>query len=112
MNYRIALFFVTLCCLHSLTHAQSKPPCYPKQLGSTGSNFKQGATDTVRWVAWTCTSKTKVTLIVYSAPKAYELVHPNTDGLKPIKTAEAYLAANVKTGPDPGAVAAAREAFK
>lgn len=92
--------------------AQTKPSCWPHQAGSTGSSYKRGETDTLRWIAWTCTTKTKTVLYVYSAPKAYEVIHPDTSGMTAIKTVEAYFVANVKTAADPQAVAAAQAAFK
>lgn len=105
-------FFLLAICFAGSAHAQFKPPCYPHQLGSTGSGFKRGSTDTHRWIAWTCTTKTKTTLVVYSAPKSYEIIDPDTSQMTPIKAAEAYILANVKATPDAGAVAAAQAAFK
>jgi hypothetical protein len=107
-----SLYVILLLILGTQAQAQTKPTCWPKQAGSTGSSYKRGETDTLRWIAWTCATKTKTVLYVYSAPKSYEVIHPDTKDMTTIKTVEAYFVANVKAAADPQAVAAAQAAFK
>ena len=88
------------------------PACWPKQLGSTGSSYKTGVVDGVKWVAWTCKARGQQKLHVYSAPVGYVLVHPTQSGLTPTKAARAYWDANVKGEAADAAVDAAIEAFR
>lgn len=90
--------------------AQAKFPCYPKQANSTGSSYKMGVVDGVRWIAWTC--KGYADPFVISAAPGYTIVHPDTTDMTAVKAAEAYIAANVNGPPDPKAAAAAKAAFK
>lgn len=80
----------------TVVHAAEKaPPCWPKQLGSTGSSFRTGSTPDGRWVAWTCVVSGKQQVYGVWAVSSYEIVHPDTTGMTPIKTAGAYWTANV-----------------
>ena len=91
--------------------AESAPPCWPKQLGSTGSDFKQGQTSVGRWIGWTCTKGGVKTVYGAYALNSYVPVHPNVDGMTPTKAAQAYWAANVKSkDPQLASVRAAMEA--
>ncbi len=94
MKAIIALFLIVL---GAFAHA-APPPCWPRQLGSTGSDFKKGATPDGRWIGWTCVVKGVPKVFGAVALNSYEIKHPDVTGMTPIKTAQAYWAANVQTG--------------
>ena len=78
---------------------QPTPPCWPKQIGSTGSFYKTGETETTRWVGWTCTSRGGVSRIYgVVALKGYQIIHPSNtlQTSTPISTVRAYWALNVR----------------
>ncbi len=71
------------------------PPVMPAQLGSSGSAFKAGYTDAGRWLAWRHTVSGVTTVYVVCAAYDYEIQHPDTTGMTPIRAARAYWLANV-----------------
>jgi hypothetical protein len=73
-----------------------EPPCWPKQMGSTGSNFKQGETPLGYWIGWTCQIKGAPSLFGFMWKKDYAIRHPDVKGMTPIQTAKAYYALNVR----------------
>lgn len=77
------------------------PPCWPKQLGSTGSDFKRGETTDAQWLGWTCIVKGSPQVFGIVALKSYTIVHPDISGMTPTKAAAAYYAANVTETNDP-----------
>ncbi len=93
MKHLIAALAILATSLNAAAQTAT-PPCWPKQLGSTGSDFKQGTTPDGRWVAWTCTVSGAPRIYSAWAVTDYELVHPVTTGMTPIKTAQAYWRAN------------------
>lgn len=96
------------------TAQAAPPPCWPKQLGSTGSDYKRGTTPDGQWLAWTCTARGRTTVHGPLAVTGYEIKHPDVTGLTPMRTARAYWDANVADDNDPRIVrlrTAAREAF-
>ncbi len=76
------------------------PPCWPKQLGSTGSDFKQGETADGRWIGWTCLVKGKPTVFGVVAVADYRIQHPDVAGMTPTKAAAAYWKANATSAQD------------
>ena len=91
------LFWLLFIVIGPCAHA-APPPCWPKQLGSTGSDFKSGSTPDGRWIGWTCTERGIKKVHGVVALHGYEIKHPDVRGMTPIKTAQAYYAANVQSG--------------
>jgi len=81
--------------------AQSLPPCWPRQLGSTGSDFKRGEDDTGQWLGWTCTKNGVKSVYGVFALKGYKIVDPDITGMTPTKAAQAYWKANIIPSTDP-----------
>ena len=86
----------------SAAHSQATtPPCWPRQLGSTGSDFKRGETADGRWVGWTCQVNGAPKVFGAVAVAGYEIQHPDITGLSPTKAATAYWRANTIDTADP-----------
>lgn len=96
-----SLYVAALLSLSMPAQAVDLPPCYPHQLGSTGSDFKRGETAEAEWLGWTCTRAGKETVYGVVSLKTYTIVHPDVTGLSPTKAAAAYWAANVTDVSDP-----------
>lgn len=79
----------------SSAYAAEPPPCWPTQIGGAGLGFKTGATPDGKWAAWTCVVKGKREPFGVWAATDYQIVHPDTTGMTPAKTAAAYWKANV-----------------
>lgn len=97
------LFALLLIILGPCAQAQAikKPPCWPKELDSTGSAWKTGSTKDARWLGWTCRVAGVPKVFGIVVLKDYELKHPIEQGLSTVKTAEAYWALNVRANNDP-----------
>jgi hypothetical protein len=85
----------------SFAATAAEPPCWPRQLGSTGSDFKQGATPDGQWMGWTCEVDGKPQVFGMYALAEYKVKHPDVTGLSPSKAASAYWTANVTADSDP-----------
>lgn len=84
--------------------AHAAPPCWPKQIGSTGSDYKIGQTADGKWLAWTCVVKGKPEVFAVWAVSGWtsdNMTTPNTTGLTPVKAARAFWDANVRPSNDP-----------
>lgn len=111
-HFRTLAVFAALLCGVA---AHAAPPCWPRQLGSTGSDFKRGTTADGNWVAWTCTARGVTATYGAWAVHDYVVQHPDVTGLTPTRAARAYWDANVNTAPDARIdrlKAAARAAFE
>jgi len=71
------------------------PPVMPAQLGSTGSAFKAGSAHEGVWLAWRYTVNGVGHQYTLCATHDYQVIHPDTTGMTPIRTARAYWTANV-----------------
>jgi hypothetical protein len=71
------------------------PPVFPAQIGSSGSVFKAGQVAEGKWLAWSHTIGGETRYYAVCARHDYVIVHPDTTGMTPIRTARAYWAANV-----------------
>lgn len=92
----VGMLALGLLLLAPAAHAQSAmPPCWPKQLGSTGSSYRTGTTVDGRWVSWVCIVKGRQQVFGFWGTSAFRITHPDTTGLTTIKTAVAYWNANV-----------------
>lgn len=74
------------------------PPCWPKQTGSTGSDYKRGVVAGVQWLGWTCQVNGQPRLYGYVWRRDYVLLEPEVLPSTPIATLRAYWAANVRDG--------------
>lgn len=95
-----------LCAALLLTcaHAQAAPPCWPKQIGGTGSDYKTGDTADGTWLGWTCTAKGHTGAVGVWAVKGWgipNMTRPDTKGLTGVKAAKAFWEANVRPSNDP-----------
>lgn len=70
------------------------PPCWPKQIGGTGTAAKVVRNTDGEAAAWTCTVKTVVKPYAAFRLYSYTLVDPDTTGMTAIGTAKAYWLAN------------------
>lgn len=80
------------------------PPCWPKQIGGTGSDYKFGQTVDGKWIGWTCQVNSKpMVFAVWATPgwTTDNMTVPNTVGLSGVKTARAFWEANVRPSNDP-----------
>lgn len=75
--------------------AHAAPPCWPKQIGGTGSDVKMGKTKDGTWYAWTCQTNGVRHIYGIVQLKGHKLQHPDViEGLTPAQLAQAYWDAN------------------
>jgi hypothetical protein len=72
------------------------PPCWPAQIGGTGTDAKIVRNADGEAAAWKCTVKGKTEPYVAFRLYGAELVDPSSAGLTSIGSARAYWAANAK----------------
>jgi len=94
-------FLLSLALLCGAAHAADLPPCWPKQLGSTGSSYRVGNTEDGNWIGWICVVNGVQKPFGVWAMHEYQVIHPITTGLTTIQTARAYFQANVTNPDDP-----------
>jgi hypothetical protein len=99
------IFVILLSVFGHQASAQALPPCWPKQIGSTGSSFKRGADGNGHWLGWTCTTKGVTTTYGVFALNTYSIKHPVIEGMTASKAAQAYWKANVTASSDPKLIA-------
>lgn len=96
-----ALLILSLLTGHAQAQVQADPAppipaVWPAQTGSVGTSYKMGTVQYFgTWVKWSRTVGTVKTTYIVCARPGYTVIHPNTEGMTPIRVARAYWLANV-----------------
>lgn len=116
MKRLLAATTLVLTCAAHAQNTLADYPCMPRQWGSTGSEYKQGAIDGYGWLGWTCQVNGEPKVFGFVWVEGFRPQSPDTAGMKtPNQVARAFLARNVIQGDNrPGFVSARiamRQAF-
>lgn len=91
---------LSLALLCGSAQAVDLPPCWPRQVGSTGSDYRIGETPDGTWLGWTCAVAGQQKPYGVWAVHDYKLIHPAVIGFTPIHTARTYFQFNVTNPAD------------